>query len=223
MKKNRKKMQNARQFKPENIMKCGKTNRGFALVLIAVLTIATMCMGGCNSGTNDDEVTVSSETEEADVTNVAEEPEFENVEDPVGVEEPEVEVTEEPEESLDYIVREDGRIQPAIHYASALEFNEFVDLLELEEAVLILWSEERNVIIYNGDSFEKEEGDAVSLYPPKEVADYTTIGVSMSENPLIENMYAILYNDEYGTPDFTIQLEYSDGSAEELTFHITLQ
>ena len=72
-------------------------------------------------------------------------------------------------------------------------------------------------------AFEKEEGDAVSLYPPKEVADYTTIGVSMSENPLIENMYAILYNDEYGTPDFTIQLEYSDGSAEELTFHITLQ
>ena len=59
-------------------MKCRKANRGFALVLIAVLTIATMCMGGCNSGTNDDEVTVSSETEIIEESEVIEE--FETIE-----------------------------------------------------------------------------------------------------------------------------------------------
>ena len=202
-----------------------KTNRSKALTMLLLLVTLVVTMGvmiGCNKEENTPD-SENDTTEVVEVTEDIEETETTEAEDPVEVVEPEVEDTEEPEESLDYIVREDGRIQPAIHYASALEFNEFVDLLELEEAVLILWSEERNVIIYNGDSFEKEEGDAVSLYPPKEVADYTTIGVSMSENPLIENMYAILYNDEYGTPDFTIQLEYSDGSAEELTFHITLQ
>lgn len=158
MKKNRKKMQNARQFKSENIMKYGKANRGFALVLIAVLTIATMCMGGCNSGTNDDEVTVSSETEEADVTNVAEEPvESEHIDQEPAVNGPEV--TEEPE-----VVEE-----PEVDFSQYDNPLDLIADMEHDELKIIVWGEQGGIqILSDGDSYVFNEGEHFEMYFPRE-------------------------------------------------------
>lgn len=150
MKKNRKKMQNARQFKSENIMKYGKANRGFALVLIAVLIIATMCMGGCNSGTNDDEVTVSSETEEADVTNIAEEPvESEPIDQEPAVNEPEV--TDEATGPQNVV--------------------EWVESLNAAENRVTIWNNITNegTLLENGQEYVIREGDVLVL---KHVSSY---------------------------------------------------
>ncbi|MBQ8262147.1 MAG: hypothetical protein IJZ00_07665 [Lachnospiraceae bacterium] len=219
MKENRKKMQNARQFKPENIMKYGKANRGFALVLIAVLIIATMCMGGCNSGTNDDEVTVSSETEEADVTNVAEEPvESEPIDQEPALNEPEV--TDEPEDT-----EEHERLSMLEPNTSVGTFIEYINTFDITETVIIYDDADgAKFMIYSGDSCEI--GYHVPRFyvysPEKEVVGGYVTGENGEE---LEGEFSwdrgvfYFYVMGYYDGDVYINVEYSDGTTEELTVH----
>ena len=195
-------------------------NNVISFLLITVVLIMGVMVGcGKEVKTPDSENDI---TEIADVTEDSEEPESEDAEDPVEVVEPEVEDTEEPEESLDYIVRQDGRIQPAVHYATIMEFEEFVGSLELEEAVVILYSEEENAIIYNGESFEVEEGEILELYLPREEKSYSNVGVSLIEIFDAEGIYGIIFNEENGSREFSIQLEYADGTTEEFSANLII-
>ncbi|MBQ8261005.1 MAG: hypothetical protein IJZ00_01855 [Lachnospiraceae bacterium] len=189
------------------------------LLITIVLTMGVMV--GCDKEvkTPDSENDI---TEIADVTEDTEEPESEDAEAPVEVVEPELGDTEEPEESLDYIVREDGRIQPAVHYASAIELVEFVDSLELEEAVILLYDEETNLIVYSEDSFTHMEGSGVYLYVHKEISNYNSNGISIQDNLPVENLYGLSYNEENGSREFSIQLEYADGTTEEFSANLII-
>ena len=189
------------------------------MLITVVLTMGVMIGCGKEVKTPDSENDI---TEIADVTENTEEPESEDAEDLVEVVEPELGDTEEPEESLDYIVREDGRIQPAVHYATIMEFEEFVGSLELEEAVLILYSQERNSIIYNGDSFETEEGDVIELYLSKDELTFNSSGVDLFEVIGVENIYGMSFSRENGSREFSILLEYADGTTEEFSANLII-
>ena len=201
-----------------------KTNRSKALTMLLLLVTLVVTMGvmiGCNKEENTPD-SENDTTEVVEVTEDIEETETTEAEDPVEVVEPEVEDTEEPEESLDYIVREDGRIQPAVHYASAIELVEFVDSLELEEAVILLYDEETNLIVYSEDSFTHMEGSGVYLYVHKEISNYNSNGISIQDNLPVENLYGLSYNEENGSRDFSIQLEYADGTTEEFSANLII-
>lgn len=199
MKKNRKKMQNARQFKSENIMKCGKANRGFALVLIAVLTIATMCMGGCNSGTNDDEVTVSSETEEADVTNVTEEPvESEHIDQEPAVNE--TEVTDE--------------------VTGPQDVYEWAESLNTAENRVTIWNNITNegTLLENGQEYIIREGDVLVLNN-----EYKSIITPLEVTGIDYNSTCSIFEftaDFETLTELPVVIEEDDGSEYNFMFYV---
>lgn len=126
--------------------------------------------------------------------------------------------TTEPEEAVNYILDENGNKQPAVHYEYFYQFREFVESLELEEAVFLFNGVEKDVILYNGYSIEKGEDDFLYIYVPKEVSDYTYTGASVTTVGGSDNYYGVTVIQ---SQNVLVHFAYEDGTEEEISINIT--
>lgn len=202
-------------------MKNKKTNQGKELTMLLLLVTMIVTMGvmiGCGKEvkTPDSE---NDTTEVVEVTEDTEEPEFENVEDPVGVVDSETENTET-EDPVE-VEPELERVQPEVFYSTYSEFTDFVNSLELEELVALYYNEEsqKNIIVYNGDEFIME--DDFILFDINSTKEISEVITNIEVMELIQGFYVCSFLvDPSQEQDLTITFTYTDGTEEEFNVHL---
>ena len=113
-------------------------------------------------------------------------------------------------------ISENEQVELDIYYPDPNEFYDYVESLEFDKPVILLWSTERSDIIYDGDTFQwDQQNEALIVYSPDEVVNYGGIGIRVSKpysfNGEEEWVYAD-YVENCESSEFLIRLEYSDGT-----------
>ena len=219
-----------------------KKNRSKALKMFFLLVTLVVTMGvmtGCGKEENtSDSENDTTEVVDATATEDTEEPVSEDAEDPVEVEEPEIEdketetpvevvapeeVSEDSEETESTEERE--VISMENPDATLEEFIEYINTFDITETVILCDDYiEARYVLYNGDSCEINYlVPHLNVYSPgKEIVEGHVYGESGEE---LQGLFLYVSGtfelcvDDYYEGDVCINVEYSDGTTEELTVH----
>lgn len=188
----------------------------FLILILAVILVCTACQNEDTEVDNNQTASAGADLSQGDEAGDLE-----------TVEVLEDETTENPEEITENITPAE-RIQPDGSYSNSGEFFDFVDSLELEETVVLYYWTDENIIIYDGDTFimpQSLAGTGFFVYSYKEISnvifdDAIFNAKDINNETLLDNYTYVFIVNRNIERDLEIKIEYTDGTEDEMSFHI---